>query len=103
MGIADVHNHFLGYGDGFVFGNFQPAIAVSATGGQEPISARTILLNLTMILGRFGVPNVDIVYWTLFVDLKFFLIVYLLLATGNIGYAEAQLHLWLAESAFIAF
>jgi len=41
--------------------------------GHE-ISATDLLANLTMIQPIFGVPHVDYVYWTLWVELRFYLL-----------------------------
>ncbi|PPK91969.1 peptidoglycan/LPS O-acetylase OafA/YrhL [Kineococcus xinjiangensis] len=41
-----------------------------------------VLVNLTMLQDLFGVPRVDGVYWTLWVELQFYLAVLLLLLAG---------------------
>jgi peptidoglycan/LPS O-acetylase OafA/YrhL len=43
---------------------------------------RTLLVNLTMLQGFFGVPNVDGPYWTLHVELCFYFVLGLLFALG---------------------
>lgn len=41
-----------------------------------------VLANLTMVQGQFGVPSLQVVFWTLLVELKFYLLVACLLALG---------------------
>lgn len=40
------------------------------------------VLNLTMVQGQVGVPNLQVVFWTLLVELKFYFLVGVLLAVG---------------------
>jgi peptidoglycan/LPS O-acetylase OafA/YrhL len=79
------------------------ALVVAAARGPEPLSFRTVALNLTMIPGRFGVPFVDGVYWTLFVELKFYILIFLVLLTGTMEHIEMLLVLWLAVTAVSTF
>ncbi|WP_187291324.1 acyltransferase family protein [Cellulomonas flavigena] len=44
--------------------------------------AGEILLNLTMVQGQLGVPSLQVVFWTLLVELKFYLLVAAVLALG---------------------
>lgn len=41
-----------------------------------------VLVNLTMVQGQLGVPSLQVVFWTLLVELKFYLLVAALLALG---------------------
>jgi peptidoglycan/LPS O-acetylase OafA/YrhL len=66
--------------------------------GAEHISLRTFALNLTMVPGVLGVPYVDGVYWTLFAELKFYVLVFAVLFTGTMKHVERWLFLWLACS-----
>jgi peptidoglycan/LPS O-acetylase OafA/YrhL len=50
-------------------------------GGAHP-SAREILANFTMVHGLLHIDNVDSAYWTLLVELKFYLIFALLIRWG---------------------
>ena len=51
-------------------------------GHVTPDNIRTTAVNMTMLEKPFGVPYVDNVYWTLWVELCFYLIVGLLIVTG---------------------
>ncbi len=53
------------------------------------------LLNLTMISGFANVKMVDGVYWTLLVEIKFYLLIFVLLVCGQIKRIEWFLALWL--------
>src|SRR5215468_7919943 len=54
------------------------AFVLLLTGRAPPsLDLRAFLLNCTMIPGAIGVAYVDGVYWTLFVELKFYLLVFL--------------------------
>lgn len=48
----------------------------------KSIGISGVLVNLTMTQGAWGVPNVDGVYWTLFVELKFYLLIGVILIWG---------------------
>lgn len=67
---------------------------------QEPFSVngRQFLINLTMLNGFFGVPSVDGVYWSLFVELKFYGLIALILLLRRIRQIEAILVAWLCIS-----
>jgi len=56
-----------------------PLRGVAATGRP---SGQQILINLTMFQQPLGVEGVDGVYWTLFTELRFYLLMALLLRTG---------------------
>ncbi|MBL1065246.1 acyltransferase [Streptomyces sp. 7-21] len=49
---------------------------------REPPSYSEMLLNLSMLNEGFGVPGVDGVYWTLWSELRFYLLFLLVMATG---------------------
>ena len=59
------------------------------------------LANLTMLQGTFVVPNVDGVYWTLLTELRFYLLVFLVCATGLFSALPLLLAGW-AGYAFLA-
>jgi len=56
------------------------------------------LENLTMISGFIGVEPLDGVYWTLLVEIRFYLLVALILWLSKIEYIEFFLALWLILS-----
>jgi len=62
--------------------------------GRE-VSLQTALLNLTMIQKWLRVGNVDGVYWTLTVELSFYLIMYVLFITKQIKRIDAIAFIWL--------
>lgn len=47
------------------------------------VSLETAVLNLMMIHGLFGIPDVDGVYWTLEIELIFYGLAFMLFATGQ--------------------
>lgn len=64
------------------------------------------LINLTMLNGYIGIESVDGVYWSLFVELKFYFLVCLLIVTGQLCHMERWLHFWgvlLVINAMIPF
>ena len=69
-------------------------IAALAPHGETP-SFATITANLTMIPGYFRAEFVDGVYWTLAVELKFYFLVLVLIATRQMERVEWLLVAWL--------
>lgn len=53
-------------------------------------------INMTMLSGFVRIPPIDGVYWSLFVELKFYALVSLILVIGRIHRAQQILILWLA-------
>ena len=76
-------------------------IAVIVGGGRDHPSANQYLVNMTMLSGFVGVPPIDGVYWSLFVELKFYALVALVLVFGKIRSAELLLLIWLAATILI--
>ena len=60
------------------------------------VSTTRYVLNLTMINDYFNVSDIDGVYWTLHVELKFYFCVFFLIALGIIGKTELFLWVWAA-------
>lgn len=60
----------------------------------EP-SVSQYLVNLTMFSGFLGVPSIDGAYWSLFVEMRFYLMVALVLALGWMPHVERLLWIWL--------
>ena len=72
------------------------ALAIYLSGaGLVEVSWAQYLVNLSMIQTVFGTPHVDGVYWSLFYELRFYFLVFLVvwLAPGRF---EEFLNLWLA-------
>ncbi len=63
---------------------------------QERYTATQILANLTMLNDYLGIDNIDGVYWTLQVELKFYACIFILLLFGVFKYIKCWLSLWLA-------
>ncbi len=59
-------------------------------------SASQYLVNLSMLSGFVDVPSIDGVYWSLFIEIRFYLLVLLILALGWMPRIERVLGLWLA-------
>jgi len=52
------------------------------------VTLRQYVVNLTMIQQFFAVPNIDSVYWTLFVEIRFYFLVFLLIFFGQIKFLK---------------
>ncbi|GAA4819699.1 hypothetical protein GCM10023220_60650 [Streptomyces ziwulingensis] len=61
---------------------FTTAVLVAVPGVWERLRLREILLNLTMLQSGSAVPNVDGVYWTLWSELRFYLLFMVVVAMG---------------------
>jgi len=66
---------------------------------EAPLSVRDLLVNLTMFPQWFHIEFVDGVYWTLAVELQFYLLVWLVLKFGMMGKVQALLGWWLLIAA----
>ena len=67
----------------------------------EPRYAATYgqyLVNMTMLSGFVGVPDIDGVYWSLFVEIRFYALVALVLLAGRIHQAQSLILAWLVAS-----
>jgi peptidoglycan/LPS O-acetylase OafA/YrhL len=61
---------------------FTTGVLVAVPGVWERLRLREVLLNLTMLQSGSGVANVDGVYWTLWSELRFYLLFLAVVATG---------------------
>ncbi|MBC2901241.1 acyltransferase [Streptomyces sp. PSKA01] len=61
---------------------FTTAVLVAVPGVWERLPVREVLLNLTMLQAGSDVPNVDMVYWTLWSELRFYLLFLVVVAMG---------------------
>jgi peptidoglycan/LPS O-acetylase OafA/YrhL len=79
------------------------AVAVFGLPGRQTVPLDTVL-NLSMVQDFFGVPNVDGAYWTLAVELAFYVMAAVLWFTGRLNPARlpVTLYLWLASMLLIA-
>jgi peptidoglycan/LPS O-acetylase OafA/YrhL len=64
----------------------------------DPASLREYLGNMTMMGKWLGLKDVDGVYWTLFVEMRFYVLIFLLLVVGRIHRASLACGIWLALS-----
>jgi peptidoglycan/LPS O-acetylase OafA/YrhL len=64
---------------------------------------RVILANLTLVPAYFDAPLVDGVYWTLVIELKFYLLIFLAILLRQMPNLEKWLYLWLAGSIAFTF
>jgi peptidoglycan/LPS O-acetylase OafA/YrhL len=67
------------------------------------VSLRQYAVNMTMLSGFVGVPSIDGVYWSLFVELKFYALVAAVLLIRQIEKVQLFLLGWLAVSAILEF
>ena len=61
------------------------------------------LVNMTMLGGFLGVNAIDGSYWSLFIELRFYLLIFILLLLKKIPYAQTVLTLWLLVSLLLEF
>ncbi|MFF4866032.1 acyltransferase family protein [Streptomyces sp. NPDC002405] len=61
---------------------FTTAVLAALPGVWERLRPRDVLLNFTMLQSGSGVGNVDGVYWTLWAELRFYLLFLLVVVTG---------------------
>ncbi|WP_326721206.1 MULTISPECIES: acyltransferase [unclassified Streptomyces] len=61
---------------------FTTAVLVAVPGVWERLRLREILLNFTMLQSGSGVANADGVYWTLWAELRFYLLFMIVVAAG---------------------
>jgi peptidoglycan/LPS O-acetylase OafA/YrhL len=79
--------------------------AVTIIIGEPRYSASVgqYLVNMTMLSGFFGIPSIDSVYWSLFVEMKFYALVAAVLIIGRIHQAQFFLVFWLVASFALEF
>lgn len=64
--------------------------------GRANFSLFAIAANLTLLPGYLGAPMIDGVYWTLAVELKFYVLMFFAVLLRQIGRIEYWLYAWLA-------
>lgn len=63
--------------------------------GRKPLSFPQVLVNLTMLQEALGISHVDGVYWTLWVELRFYVLIAVFIAIGlTVGRVIAVAALW---------
>ncbi|MGW8565244.1 acyltransferase family protein [Isoptericola sp. NPDC055881] len=58
------------------------ALLVLVTPGRKDVGIPETAANLTMVQRAFGVPDIEPVYWTLWTELRFYVLIGILLAVG---------------------
>ena len=76
-------------------------VTVAIGGPRFSASLNQYLINMTMMSGFFGVPSIDGVYWSLFVELQFYALVCVVLLLGRIHQAESFLIAWLVAAVVL--
>ena len=61
------------------------------------------LWNLTMLSDYFGIENIDPVYWTLQIELKFYFWIFIILIFRKIQYIDYFIFIWLVFSVLETF
>lgn len=59
------------------------------------------LANMTMLSGFMGIPSIDGAYWSLFVEIRFYVLVALVMALGQIGRVDLLVGAWLIASVVL--
>ncbi|MDX3322934.1 acyltransferase [Streptomyces sp. ME03-5684b] len=78
---------------------FTAIVCVVLGSGRFPVSGAQYLANLTMFNAPLGVENVDVVYWTLWAELRFYGVVLALILVGlTRRRVTVALWLWLGTS-----
>lgn len=77
-------------------------LAILFMGGPRySASIKQYAANMTMLSGFVGVPSIDRVYWSLFVEMRFYALVAAVLAVRKIHQAQLLLILWLIVSLIL--
>jgi len=78
-------------------------VTIAIGGSRYSASMSQYLINMTMLSGLIGVPPIDGSYWSLFVELKFYALVAIVLLIGRIHQAQLFLIFWLMASIVLEF
>ncbi len=79
------------------------AVLWSAGQAEQLLHVKVIAANLTLVPGYFSVPFVDGVYWTLTIELKFYVLVLMALLVGQMSHIERWMYAWFAMSIAATF
>ncbi len=63
-----------------------------------PVSVPQFLVNLTMLQSFLGVSHIDSVYWSLVVELKFYLLTFIVMVLGLLRFVPVLLFGWMGLS-----
>jgi peptidoglycan/LPS O-acetylase OafA/YrhL len=77
-------------------------LVIVAFGGRYyPASVQQYLANMTMLSELFGVRSISGVYWSLFVEMRFYFLVALVIALRQIHHLQAILVCWLCATVAV--
>ncbi|MFF4225402.1 acyltransferase family protein [Streptomyces abikoensis] len=78
-------------------------VVTLVAGGEKPLALVEVLTNLTMLQEPLGIPHVDGVYWTLFAELRFYLL-FAVVAWKGLTYHRLVMFccVWATASFFFA-
>lgn len=79
------------------------SIIIASFGGGRSVHWDQFFMNLTMFHSIWDYPSIEGVYWTLTIELKFYLIILILLLTGGLRYIEHIIALVLTVSLYFIF
>lgn len=86
------------------FGVILTATIMFFFGGELfSIELKQFFFNLTMIHGYFGIQHVDGVYWSLLIELKFYLLIFILIIFNQIRFIKYYLSAWLVLAFYNYF
>ncbi len=74
------------------------AVSIIARDPQYSSSLGQYFLNMTMLSEFIGVPSIDGVYWSLFIEIRFYVLVAIVLALGKMSRAQTFLYCWMIVS-----
>jgi len=66
--------------------------------GHFKLSFLRYLVNMTMLNGFINIGNIDGVYWTLLYEIKFYILIFILIYTKQIRHIQYYLGIWLLVS-----
>jgi len=82
---------------------FTALVLVATPGPASGIDLKQWLANLTLMNKTLGIDYIDGVYWTLQIEIEFYLCVFLLLAADLLKHYRIWLPLWLSATALFLF
>jgi peptidoglycan/LPS O-acetylase OafA/YrhL len=74
-----------------------------ASAGDTPMSLARLAANATMVPSLLGAAPIDGVYWTLEFEIRFYVLVFILILVRQMGRSERWLYMWLALCAWSEF
>ena len=77
-------------------------VTIAIGGSRHTATIGQYLVNMTMLSGFVGVPSIDGAYWSLYVEIKFYALVALVLVAGKIHKSQMFIAVWLVASIALA-